>query len=198
MPPKCLEIRGVGGIDLYAYESRITGWVGTTARVALELFVGLKRSDESEIKVWGKVLERNFPSLKAKVGFLVGDPYFNRTVSGFENLRILGGFGSSPQEEVIERYLLLVGLSADEAVATYDDSMRKRLGIVQAVMEDQQLILLEEPFEHLVPQEKNLVKDLLLQLRDEGKTIVIVACEPCPWLEICDEIIEIKGGISDD
>jgi len=195
---KGVSVGEVTGIDLQARQGRITCWVGTAVpRLALELLVGLKRPTSGRVEVLGIVLDRDFPLVPPEVGFLIGEPYFTPEKSGFENLKIVGGFGGFSDEASIKQVMEWVGLDAvaDLSVGDYTDSMRKRLGIVQAVMENQRLILLDEPFESLESEEKDMLKCLLLQIRGEGKSIVIGTRDLCEWVA---DMIRIEEECKDD
>ena len=88
-----------------------------------------------------------------------------------------------------------VGLSDDrKAVADYSLGMIQRLGIAQAIMEDQQLILLDEPTNALDREGVAFLTDLLKELREQGK-LIVVASHDFMWLQLlADQIFELTGG----
>lgn len=88
-----------------------------------------------------------------------------------------------------------VGSGAEKAVANYSLGMRQRLGIAQAIMEDPKLLILDEPFNGLDKHGVGEIRKLLLELKEEGKTILLASHNEEDIRILCDEVYEMDGGV---
>lgn len=111
------------------------------------------------------------------IGALIENPGFLETESMKKNLKFLGNLNKNYDEEKIKQLCTLFELDFNNknAIKSYSVGMRQKVGIIQAVMENQNLILLDEPTRGLDKKSIVLFIELVKQLNEEGKTIVIAS-----------------------
>jgi ABC-2 type transport system ATP-binding protein len=134
-----------------------------------------------------------------RVGYLPENPYLYDYLSPREYLDYVGrlfGLAAPARRERVERLLALVGLerSADLALRRFSKGMIQRAGLAQALMNDPELLLLDEPMSGLDPLGRRLVRDVILELRKAGKTIFF-STHILPDAEtLCDRVAVIRAG----
>ena len=131
------------------------------------------------------------------VGMIIESPGFLLHVSGFANLKRLAAIRNRVSDEQIRESMARVGLDpfSKKKVGQYSLGMRERLGIAQAIMEDPRLLVLDEPFNGLDKRGAQDVCDLLDELRDRGRTILIAAHNMMEIEYLCDTICEMDAGV---
>ena len=112
------------------------------------------------------------------------------------NLRLLAGIRNLIDDKEIRDTMKLVGLDPDNKnrVANYSLGMRQRLGIAQAIMENPDLLILDEPFNGLDKNGIVEMRNLLKKLCEGGKTIIMSSHNPYDIETICDKVFEVEGG----
>ena len=176
----------------------IVGRNGCGKTVLLRIICGLYRATSGTVVVNGKRVgdEVEFP---ACTGILIENPGFVPYYSGQKNLRILADMSGHGRikGEVIDRALEQVGLPAHsrKSVAKYSLGMRQRLGIAQAIMEDPELLILDEPMNGLDNRGVADMRALFKELRAAGKTILLSSHDPLDIEELCDTVCEMDAGV---
>ncbi len=176
----------------------IVGRNGCGKTVLLRIICGLYRATSGTVVVNGKRVgdEVEFP---AGTGILIENPGFVPYYSGQKNLRILADMSGHGRikGEVIDRALAQVGLPAHsrKSVAKYSLGMRQRLGIAQAIMEDPELLILDEPMNGLDNRGVADMRALFKELRAAGKTILLSSHDPLDIEELCDTVCEMDAGV---
>ena len=161
----------------------------------LQSITGFTFIDSGEIYVEEKLIENN-DDYHNKLGVAMQKQGFIYNLSGYKNLRFLANINNNISDEQIKQALIQVGLDpcSKKWFYRYTSSMKKRLCIAQAIMENQKIIIIEEPFCELNYEELELIKLLLLKLKNENKTILLASSELKNIEMICDSICEIKNG----
>jgi ABC-2 type transport system ATP-binding protein len=185
-------------VELQVEKGTVCGLVGANGSgktVLLKVLCGFMLPDEGEIWIKGKKIGKDvdFPE---NTGVLIETPYFSPFSSGYQNLKNLAGIQKKIGPEQIKHAMELVGLdSADKKwVSKYSLGMRQRLGIAQALMEDQDLLILDEPMNGLDKQGVADIRDLILKMKQEGKTILMSSHYPQDMELLCDTIYEVDRG----
>ena len=159
--------------------------------------MGLIRASEGRAQVLGHdVRETEF---RRHVGFLPENPYFYDYLSGREILDFyarLCGVSSAQREERVTQLLDWVGLShaADARLRTYSKGMQQRVGIAQALVHDPRVVFLDEPMSGLDPIGRKEIRDLILRLRAEGKTVFMNTHILSDVETVCDRVAIIVAG----
>lgn len=128
---------------------------------------------------------------------IIETPGFLTNQTGIRNLKILADLNRKIGETEIRQVLKRVGLNPDmkKPVGKYSLGMRQRLGIAQAIMEDPKLLILDEPFNGLDKNGVAEIRSLLLELKKEGKTILLASHNEDDIRILCDRVYEMDGGI---
>lgn len=132
---------------------------------------------------------------RSHIGAIIEEPGFLKQYSGRKNLELLAAISGKNQPD-FDRVLDLVGLShaSDKRVGKYSLGMRQRLGIAQAIMEDQSILILDEPMNGLDNQGVCEMRKLFAYLRKQGKTILLASHNRDDIETLCDEVYEMDCG----
>lgn len=174
----------------------IIGSNGSGKTVLFKIICGLLSPSEGIVKVNGCAVghDRDFAP---DTGIIIENPNFISFQSGFQNLKDLASISKKVDEEQIKEAMQRVGLDASDRkpVSKYSMGMRQRLGIAQAIMENPSLLILDEPMNGLDKKGVKDIRELLLSLREEGKTILIASHYAEDIQILCDTVCEMEGGI---
>lgn len=174
----------------------IVGMNGSGKTVLLKCICGFLFPTEGRIYVKEKRVGRDidFPE---SLGMIIESPGFLPNLSGFKNLKLLASLRGKIDDETIRSAIRRVGLDAESKkhVGKYSMGMRERLGIAQAIMEDPDLLILDEPFNGLDKQGVQEVYDLIMELNDQGKTIFLVSHNAADIEMLCDTVCEMDAGV---
>lgn len=174
----------------------IMGFNGSGKTVMFKCICGFLKPDGGSVIVDGKRIGKDvdFPD---SIGVIIENPGFLLGLSGFENLKRLAALKGLISNDDIKAAIQRVGLDpmSKKKVGQYSLGMRERLGIAQAIMEDPDLLILDEPFNGLDKKGAAEVCELLKELKERKKTILIAAhnMQEIEWL--CDSICEMDAGV---
>ena len=132
---------------------------------------------------------------RTQLGVIIEEPGFLRQYSGKRNLQLLAGLSDKPHMDITE-VMTLVGLkdAMSKKVGKYSMGMRQRLGIAQAIMEYQQILILDEPMNGLDNQGVKEMRELLMQLKEKGITILLASHNREDIEVLCDQVYEMDAG----
>jgi ABC-2 type transport system ATP-binding protein len=194
--------RPVGLIDLSfeVEEGQVFGLLGPNGSgktTTLKLLLGLIMPTSGTGEVFGYPLGSN--AYKERVGFLPEGPYFYEHLNGIELLRFYGGLfgmGGSKLSSRIEELLHLVGMWDRRfiRVRDYSRGMRQRIGAAQSMINDPDLLFLDELTSGLDPIGAMEMHRLILNLRDEGKTVFLCSHLLKDMEPLCDRVIILNQG----
>ena len=156
---------------------------------------GLMDYSKGTITVNGKVIGKDC-EYPANMGVIIETPGFLPYHSGYKNLEYLASLRKKISKQDIKDVLIKVGLAGEEKklVAKYSLGMRQRLGIAQAIMENPELLILDEPMNGLDKDGIAEVRKLLLEMKAEGKTMIITSHNEEDIKVLCDKVIEMDKG----
>lgn len=185
-------------VNMRLQEGRIYGIVGDNGSgktVLLKLICGFMKPDSGTVTVNGRVIgkDADFPE---NTGIIIEAPGFLPNYSGMKNLEYLASIRGKIGKEQIESAMKTVGLdpSSKLRVGKYSLGMKQRLGIAQAIMEDQQLLILDEPMNALDKDTVEDMRKLFLSFKASGKTMLIVSHNEGDISTLCDEVYEFDGA----
>lgn len=185
-------------VSLQADRGSICGIIGRNGSGKTVLFkciCGFLQTNRGEIQIEGKAVGRDKSTL-SNLGIIIESPGFLRHYSGYKNLEFLMGLNGKPDREKINDVLDLVGLAEqkNKKVGKYSMGMRQRLGIAQAIMEDQNILILDEPMNGLDNQGVEDMRQLLLKLKEKGNTILLASHNQGDIRQLCDFVYEMDLG----
>lgn len=173
----------------------IIGKNGSGKTVMMKCICGFLHPTQGEICVQGKRIgaDLDFP---ANIGVIIEVPGFLPYFSGLQNLQMLASLQNKINKQEIMPVMERVGLNPKikKSVAKYSLGMKQRLGIAQAIMEDPSILILDEPMNGLDKHGISDVRELLISLRDEGKTILLASHSAEDIDLLCDTICEMDCG----
>lgn len=172
----------------------IVGKNGAGKTVLFKIIAGFIKPSSGKVTVAGKIIgvDRDFPD---SLGLIIETPGFLSQYNAYQNLLYLANINNKISKEDIKEAIRMVGLDPDsnKKVGKFSLGMRQRLGIAQAIMENPNLIILDEPMNGLDKKGIEDVKELLLKLKGDGKTI-LMASHYAEDMEICDEVFQMEDG----
>ena len=167
----------VDDLSLEVGRGKVFGFLGPNGAgktTTIKMIVGLAHPDKGDIKIFGK--SNHLISTKRKIGFMPENPYFYTHLTSVELMDFCGelfGIKREKRQKLIIKLLTLVGL-ADAGrlkVGKYSKGMGQRLGIAQSLINNPELVLLDEPSSGLDPIGRKEIKDIILNLKKQGKTV---------------------------
>ncbi len=173
----------------------IVGSNGSGKSVLFQTVCGFLTPDGGTIKIRGELLgkRRDFSD---NVGVLINSPGFISLNTGFQNLKYLAGIRGVIGERQIRAAMQKVGLDPEDRtkVEQYSLGMKQKLGLAQAIMEGQDILILDEPFNALDYKTHNDVKEILRVLQAEGKTMLLTSHNYEDLEALCNQIYVLDDG----
>lgn len=174
----------------------IVGNNGSGKTVLMKCICGFLPVTTGCVRVFGKRIgkDTDFPE---SLGAIIETPGFLTHLTGRKNLEILADLNRRITKADIRVVLKKVGLDPDlkKPVGKYSLGMRQRLGIAQAIMENPGLLILDEPFNGLDKHGVEEIRKILLELKDQGKTILLASHNEEDIRILCDEVYEMDAGV---
>lgn len=169
------------------------GHNGSGKSMLLRAMAGLINPTSGSITVFGKQLCGTFPD---SMGLIIENVGFWPYYTGFENLNILASIKKVATTAKIRNAMERVGLSPDDKrlFSKYSLGMKQRLGIAQAIMENPDLILLDEPTNALDDQGIKLIYDVIKEENNRGATIIIASHNKEDLATLCHECFKMADG----
>lgn len=171
----------------------LVGANGTGKSVLFKLLCGFVEPDKGSIIVDGKKLGkgRDFPE---NMGIFINSPGFIGIYNGFKNLKFLADIQGKIGTKEIEDAMLKVGLdpSNKTKVDNYSLGMKQKLGLAQAIMENQDILILDEPFNSLDYKTYGDIKEIIRMLKAGGKTILLTSHNFSDIEQLCDKVYTIE------
>ncbi|WHY86519.1 ATP-binding cassette domain-containing protein [Neobacillus novalis] len=171
------------------------GYNGSGKTMLFKAICGLTRITSGTIKVNGKFIGKDVDFIE-NTGVIIESPEFMNGLTGPENLKLLAEIQNKINEKEILHYFQMVGLGGHEKkkVSKYSLGMKQRLRIAQAIMEDPEILILDEPFNGLDKRGVEEIHKLLLEYKISGKTILLTSHHEGDIELLCDEVFELDKG----
>ena len=198
----------ISDISMTLVSGKIYGLVGRNGSgktMLMKMILGFVSPSSGSIKIEGKVLGKDI-SMPDRIGAIIENPGFLPEYSGFKNLKFLAMIHHKiSNEEIsvdgvvneeIRNAMRIVGLDPDSKkhVGKYSLGMRQRLGIAQAIMEDPDILLLDEPLNGLDNEGVEEIRKVLLSLKEKGKLIILASHSKEDIQILCDTVFRMDHG----
>lgn len=173
----------------------IIGRNGAGKTVLFKTMIGFLKPTSGGVIVDGKEIGKD-TDFADNIGIIIETPGFLSSYSGYKNLEYLASIKNMIGEKEIKESMERVGLdpNSKKKVGKYSLGMRQRLGIAQAIMENPDILILDEPMNGLDNQGVEDVREILLNLKDEGKSIILASHNKEDIEVLCDEVYEMDHG----
>lgn len=196
------EFRALNGLNLKIEENEVFGLVGPNGAgktTAIDLMMGMLQPTSGRIKISGTDVLKSPLDIKTVCGYLPEKIGFYRHMTAVENLLYFLEFYKMPKEGAmsnIDELLELVGIAddADKKVGEFSKGMVQRLGLAQALLNNPQIIFLDEPTSGLDPRGVTDFKNIIKNLREDGKTVFFSSHILSDVKEACNTIGILSGG----
>lgn len=174
----------------------IVGRNGSGKTVLFKSICGFLKLDSGSVWIQGKKMHKDIDMLNT-AGIIIEEPAFLRNKSGIKNLEFLYMIRNSRNREYICSVMAKVGLEAKskKTVGNYSMGMKQRLAIAQAIMENQEILILDEPMNGLDNHGVKDMRKLFLDLKNQGKTILLASHNKEDIEVLCDNVYEMDRGI---
>ena len=194
------RVSAVDGLNMEVRRGEVFGFLGPNGAgktTTLKMLMGLIYPTSGHARLFGQHL--GDPQTKARLGFLPESPYFYDYLTSREFLGFYGhlfGLWGAVLDKRIDELLELVGMThaKDLQLRKFSKGMLQRIGIAQALINDPELVVLDEPMSGLDPIGRKEVRDLILRLKDSGKTVLFSSHILHDAEVLCDRVAMILKG----
>jgi ABC-2 type transport system ATP-binding protein len=171
---------------------------GSGKSTTLKIILGLVPPTRGRTEIFGR--DSRLVESREAVGFLPENPYFYKFLTGAETLRFFGrlcGMTGATLKSRVNELLDLVGLNKarDRRLGTYSKGMLQRIGLAQALIYDPRLVVLDEPTAGVDPAGSREIRDLIMDLKRRGITVLLSSHLLAQAQEICDRIGILADGV---
>ena len=194
------KVRAVNSLNLKINKGEVFGMLGPNGSgksTTIKMLLGLLFPTSGKVAVFGRPVRDIH--VKSRIGYLPEETNLYRFLNAEETLNFYGkifNFTSKERKWRIDNLLELVGLSSERhrPLSEYSKGMSRRIGLAQALVNDPDLIILDEPTTGLDPIGRREVKNLILELKKRGKTTLLSSHLLAEVEEVCDRIGILYGG----
>jgi ABC-2 type transport system ATP-binding protein len=199
---KSQDVLALDNLDLSVHKGEIFAYLGPNGSgktTTIKMLLGLIFPTSGSINILGRK-DIASPEVRQQIGYLPEGAYYPDFLKGEEVLRFYGqlyGLAGKDLERRISEALEIVGMTRARRrlVRGYSKGMRQRIGLAQTLLADPQLLIFDEPTTGLDPIARKEIRDILVRLRDEGKTLLISSHELLEVEMICDRVGILFEGV---
>jgi ABC-2 type transport system ATP-binding protein len=171
---------------------------GSGKSTTLKVILGLVSPTRGKTEIFGR--PSGLVESREAVGFLPENPYFYKYLTGAETLRFFGrlcGLSGTWLNRRVNEMIELVGLAdaRDRRLSGYSKGMLQRIGLAQALINDPKLVVLDEPTAGVDPAGSREIRDLIVDLRKRGTTVLLSSHLLTQVQEVCDRVGILAGGV---
>jgi ABC-2 type transport system ATP-binding protein len=201
LPLQRQSIVAVRDLSLRVEPGQVYGLLGPNGSgksTTLKIILGLAPPTRGRSEIFGR--DSTLVDSRATVGFLPENPYFYKYLTGEETLRFFGklcGLRGAALHDRVDELLELVGLTnaRKRRLGTYSKGMLQRIGLAQALINDPKLVVLDEPTAGVDPAGSRDIRNLILELRGRGITVLLSSHLLAQAQEICDRVGILANGV---
>jgi len=194
------KVTALDSLDLEVRPHEVFGLLGPNGSgksTTIKLLLGLLFPTRGRVSVFGKLPTET--AIKSRVGYMPEESYLYRFLNARETLDFYGRLFKLERRDRQRRIgmlLEMVGLEAVQRrpIGEYSKGMQRRIGLAQALINDPDFLILDEPTTGLDPLGTRQVKDLILMLRERGKTVLLCSHLLADVEDVCDRVTVLYGG----
>ncbi|MFX0548545.1 ABC transporter ATP-binding protein [Hathewaya histolytica] len=183
-------------VNINLEDGKIYGFVGPNGvgkSIFFKTISGLIKATEGQVLCNDKILHKDIDYLE-NLGYMDNNAHFIKDLTGFENLKLLASIKSKISHDDIKDYMKKLDLdpNSNTKVKNYSLGMYQKLAIIQAIMEDPNIIIFDEPFNGLDKKSCVIVKEMILNLKANNKIILITSHILNDIEEVANEVYEFS------
>ncbi|MBP5176080.1 MAG: ABC transporter ATP-binding protein [Treponema sp.] len=188
----------ISDVSFEVGEGEIFGFLGPSGAgksTLQKILIGLLKNYKGSVKVFEKEVREQKDDYYERIGIDFEFPSFYEKLSAEENLRFFSSLYKNPPRD-FDSLLEKIGLLRDKnkKVGSYSKGMKSRLNFIKALVHDPELIFLDEPTSGLDPSNSRIMKDMILEEKKKGKSIIITTHNMQDAAELCDRVAFIVDG----
>ena len=195
------KVIAVRDLDLRVEAGEVYGLLGPNGSgksTTLKIILGLVSPTRGQTEIFGR--DSRLVESRATVGFLPENPYFYKYLTGAETLMFFGrlcGLRGNRLRKRIDELLALVGLTnaRERRLGTYSKGMLQRIGLAQALVNEPKLVVLDEPTAGVDPAGSREIRDLIVDLKAQGITVLLSSHLLAQAQEMCDRVGILANGM---
>ena len=201
VPFRRQSIVALRDLDLQVKPGEVYGLLGPNGSgksTTLKIVLGLVSPTRGQTEIFGR--NSRLVESREAVGFLPENPYFYKFLTGTETLRFFGqlcGLSGASLKKRVDEMLELVGLTdaRDRRLRGYSKGMLQRIGLAQALINEPRLVVLDEPTAGVDPAGSRQIRDLIVDLRRRGTTVLLSSHLLAQVQEVCDRVGILADGV---
>jgi ABC-2 type transport system ATP-binding protein len=201
VPWRRQAIVAVQNLNLRIEEGEVYGLLGPNGSgksTTLKIILGLVSPTRGQTEIFGR--NSRLVESREAIGFLPENPYFYKYLTGAETLRFFGklcGLSRALLKKRVDELLELVGLTnaRDRRLSGYSKGMLQRIGLAQALINEPKLIVLDEPTAGVDPAGSREIRDLIVDFKRRGITVLLSSHLLAQVQEVCDRVGILAGGV---
>ena len=193
------KLVAVDDLNLEIYRGQVFGFLGPNGAgksTTMSMILGLITPTSGNIEIFGVNIKSNLADILGKIGAVMESPGLYPYLSGWDNLKVFARISCNVTDNRINDILKLVDLAdrAQDKFSGYSQGMKQRLAIACALLHDPEFIIFDEPTNGLDPAGMKEVRELIIRLGQEGKTIFLNSHLLHEVEQICNHVAIIKKG----
>ena len=186
-------------INLQIKKGKIYGFIGRNGAgktTFLRLVTGLAFPTSGTLSLWGKSETVELQKQRKRIGSMIETPALFPAMTAYQNMEIQRIQRGIPDKTVIKRTLDMVGLNdtGKKRVRNFSLGMRQRLGIAMALLNTPEFLILDEPTRGIDVGTKTEIQKLVIQLAEEGKSLIFISSEIEEMLRTCSKLVVLRDG----
>lgn len=195
------KVRALDGLTLNVRPGQIFGFLGGNGAgktTTIKILMSLLFPTEGSAKILGSDISD--VSMHARIGYCPENPYFYDYLTANELLDYFGqifGYDTAKRKQLTDELLTAVGLeekSRSRQLRKFSKGMQQRVGLAQALVNDPEIVFLDEPMSGLDPVGRREIRELIVSLREKGKTVFMSTHILSDVEALCDEVAILRGG----
>ena len=190
--------KAIKGIDFQIHKGEIFGFLGPSGAgktTTQRIIIGLLRGYSGSVQVMQKERNQWGKEFFEKIGVSFDFPNLYQKLTAFENLQLISSYYKNRADNINE-LLDRVGLIADrdKKVEGFSKGMKMRLNFIRAIMHDPELLFFDEPTSGLDPVNAKIIKDIIIEMKNRGKTVFLTTHNMTVAEQLCDRVAFIVDG----
>ncbi|MDD4875661.1 MAG: ABC transporter ATP-binding protein [Dehalococcoidales bacterium] len=193
------KITAVNDLNLEVRQGQIFGFLGPNGAgksTTISMILGLVTPTSGNIEMFGLSVKNHLSDVLCYTGAVMDNPGFYPYLSGWDNLKVLARISCQGKEDRIDKVLHMVDLAdrSQDKFSNYSQGMKQRLAIAGALLHDPKFIIFDEPTNGLDPAGMKEIRELIIDLGQQGKTIFLNSHLLHEVEQVCDHVVIIKKG----